>query len=283
MAAAGQLAEAMAETGKPLVVHTMHWNTPPSRALRAAGVPVYRVIESAVDAVGALVADGAPAPPPLAPLPAAATPLTDGGYEAARAALAAAGVSFGAARTVRSREEALAAAEVLGYPLVLKALGGLHKSDAGGIALGLGAEREVIAAFDEMAARLDPESFSVEVAEDVTVGFELLAGSRRDPRFGPVVAVAAGGIHAEVLRDVAVALAPIDEASAEQLLRSLGSAPLLLGDRGRPPLDVVAAARAVAAVSRFAAAHPEVEEVEVNPLLVRREGAVGLDARVVLA
>ena len=94
--------------------------------------------------------------------------------------------------------------------------------------------------------------------------------------------VAAGGLHAETLRDVAVALAPIDEATAEELIRSLVSASLLRGARGRPPLDVAAAARAVAALSHFAAAHPEVAEVEVNPLLVRREGAVALDARIVL-
>jgi acetate---CoA ligase (ADP-forming) len=282
MAAAGQLAEAMAESGKPLVVHTMHWDTPPARALRVAGVPVYRVIESAVDAVAALIADGAPVPPPPSPLPAPAQPLTDAGYAAARTALAAAGVTFGAARTVRSREEALAVAEELGYPLVLKALGVLHKSDSGGVALGLRDEQQLVAAFDDVVARLDPESLSVETAESVTGGFELLVGARRDPRFGPLVAVAAGGIHAEVFRDVAVALAPIDESSAEELVRSLASAPLLLGDRGRPSLDVAAAARAVAAVSRFAAEHPEVAEVEVNPLLVRVEGAVGLDARIVL-
>jgi hypothetical protein len=88
-----------------------------------------------------------------------------------------------------------------------------------------------------------------------------------------------------VLRDTAVALAPIDEAGAEALIRSLAAAPLLTGARGRPPLDVAAAARAVASLSRFSAAHPEIAEVEVNPLLVRRvgEGAVGLDARFVLA
>jgi hypothetical protein len=87
-----------------------------------------------------------------------------------------------------------------------------------------------------------------------------------------------------VLHDVAVALAPVDEAAARELIGSLASAPLLLGARGRPPLDVGAAARAVAALSRFAAAHPEVAEVEVNPLLVRGEGAgvAGLDARIVL-
>jgi acyl-CoA synthetase (NDP forming) len=283
MAAADQLAEAMAESGKPLVVHTMHWNTPPSRALRAAGVPVYRVIESAVDAVAALVADGLAVPAPLSPIPAAATPLTDSGYAAARSALAAAGIPFGAARTVGSRDEAFAAAGDIGFPVVLKALGQLHKSDAGGIALGLHDEQELGAAFDDISARLHPESFSVEAAEDVEAGFELLVGARRDPRFGPLVAVAAGGIHAETLRDVAVALAPVDEAGAEELVRSLSSASLLLGSRGRPPLDVAAAARAVAALSSFAAAHPELAEVEVNPLLVRRVGAVGLDARIVPA
>jgi acyl-CoA synthetase (NDP forming) len=284
MAAAGQLGEAMEESGKPLVVHTMHWDTPPSRALRAAGVPVYRDIESAVHAVQALVADGAPVPSPLPPLPAPAAPVTENGYAAARSTLAEAGVSFGAARTVGSRKEALAAADELGYPVVLKALGLLHKSDTGGVALGLRDERELGAAFDDLAVRLGPAEFSVEAAEDLTDGVELLAGARQDARFGPLVVVAAGGTGVEVLRDVAVALAPVDEATAEELVCSLDSAPLLLGARGRPPLDVAAAARAVAALSRFSAAHPEIAEIEVNPLLVRRagDGAVGLDARLVL-
>jgi acetate---CoA ligase (ADP-forming) len=284
LAAARLLGEAMSKSGKPLVVHTMHWNTPPAQTLRAAGVPVYRVIESAVEAVAALVADGAPLPPsPLPPLPGPAAPLTADGYVAARAALAGAGVPFAVARTVATRDEALAAAGDLGFPVVLKALGHLHKSDAGGIALGLRDERELAAAFDDLSARLDPESFSIEAAEDVTAGFELLVGARRDPRFGPLVVVAAGGVHTETLRDVAVALAPVDEAGAETLVRSLASAPLLLGARGRPQLDVAAAARAVAALSVFAAAHPELAEVEINPLLVRRVGAVGLDARILLA
>ena len=283
VAVAELLAEAASATGKPLVVHTMYASSPAAHALRAAGVPVYRVIESAVDAVVAFVADAAPVPPPLPRFPGAEPPLTDPGYTAARAALAEAGVPFGAARSAATREETLVAAAELGYPVVLKALGLLHKSDAGGVMTGLGDEGELAAAFDELAARLDPESFSVEAAEDVAEGFELLVGAQRDPRFGPLTVVAAGGLHAEMLRDVAVALAPVDEAMAVQLILSLGSAPLLRGARGRPPLDVAAAARAVAALSRFAVAHPEVAEVEVNPLLVRREGAVGLDARIVLA
>jgi acyl-CoA synthetase (NDP forming) len=282
VAVAELLAQAVTESAKPLVVHTMYASSPAARALRAAGVPVYRVIESAVDAVAALAADGA-ATSPLPALPAAAPPLTDASYPAARAALADAGIPFGEARTVAGREEALGAAADLGYPVVLKALGLLHKSDAGGVVVGLRDEGELVAAFDDLAARLAPEAFSVEVAEDVGAGFELLVGARRDPRFGPLVVVAAGGLHAETLRDVAVALAPIDEATAEELVRSLASAPLLTGARGLPPLDMSAAAHALMAMSHFGAAHPEVAEAEVNPFLVRRDAGVGLDARLVLA
>jgi acyl-CoA synthetase (NDP forming) len=112
-------------------------------------------------------------------------------------------------------------------------------------------------------------------------GVELLVGARWDARFGPVALVGLGGVFTEVLRDVAVALAPVDEATARELLLSLQAAPLLRGARGRPPVDLDAAVSAAAALSRVAAAHPEIAELEVNPLLVLPEGAVGLDARVV--
>jgi acetate---CoA ligase (ADP-forming) len=113
-------------------------------------------------------------------------------------------------------------------------------------------------------------------------GVELLVGARWDARFGPVALVGLGGVFTEVLRDAVVALAPVDEATARELLLSLRAAPLLQGARGRPAMDLDAAAAAVAALSRVAAAHPEIAEIEVNPLLALPEGAVGLDARVVL-
>ena len=134
-------------------------------------------------------------------------------------------------------------------------------------------------ALADMTARLAPPAFAVERMARVAI--ELIAGARRDPRFGPLVLAGAGGVHAEVLRDTAVALAPVDDAGAEALLRSLRIAPLLLGARGRAPLDLAAAARAVAALSRLAAARPELAELEANPLLVMRDGCVALDARVV--
>jgi acyl-CoA synthetase (NDP forming) len=275
LAAAARIAAAVEASGTPLVVHTMHWNAAPARALLAEDVPVFRHIESAVTALTALARAGGAAPLPALPPPAAPEAATD--YTASRAALARAGVPFGAARTAVDPDAAAAAAAELGYPVVLKALGSLHKSDAGGVVLGVCDEGALRAAVERLAA----PAYSVEAAEDTAAGLELLVGARWDARFGPAVVVGAGGIYSELLSDTAVALAPIDEATAEQLLRSLRCAPLLDGTRGRPPLDVRSAGAAIAALSRFAAAHPELAELEVNPLLVRREGVVGLDARLI--
>ncbi|HEY0416699.1 MAG TPA: acetate--CoA ligase family protein [Gaiellaceae bacterium] len=278
-AVAAELAAAAHATGRPLVVHTMYWDAPPARLLRRSGIAVYRAVESAVAALAALAAEEGRLHEPLPRVPAPAAPVAATGYADARAALAAAGVPFGAARTAATRDDAVAAAGALGYPVVLKALGALHKSDGGGVVVGLGDADAVAAAADALAA----ETYSVEAMEDTAAGVELLAGARWDARFGPVVVVGAGGIHAELFRDTAAALAPVDADRAAAMIRSLACAPLLLGARGRPPLDVAAAADAVAALSRFAAEHPELAELEVNPLLVRERGAVGLDARLVAA
>ena len=102
----------------------------------------------------------------------------------------------------------------------------------------------------------------------------MIVGVRRDRRFGPVVMVGAGGIFTELLRDTASALAPVGAATAKELLGRLRAAPLLRGTRGRPPVDLEAVAAAIAAVSELAAAHPEISELEVNPLLVSPAGAV---------
>jgi succinyl-CoA synthetase beta subunit len=182
---------------------------------------------------------------------------------------------------VRSAGEALAAARELGYPVVLKALGLLHKSDAGGVALGLADDAALERAFADLQRRLAPERCSVEPMAPLQEGVELLIGARWDDRFGPVALAGAGGVYAEVLRDTAVALAPVSPPQAESMLRALRSAPLLLGARGRPPLDITAAAAALASLSRVAATHPELAELEINPLLVTPTGALALDARFV--
>ena len=212
-----------------------------------------------------------------------APPVAGDGYFESRELLAAAGVPFAVARRAASVEEARSAAAGLGYPVALKALGLLHKSDAGGVALGLADDAALASAAADMEERLAPDGYSVETLVDTAGGVELIVGCRRDPRFGPVVLVGVGGVYAELLHDVRVTLAPAGVDELEALLLSLRGAGVLTGARGRAPVDVRAAAEAGAALSRVAAAHPEIAEIEINPLLVTPWGAVGLDARIVLA
>jgi acetate---CoA ligase (ADP-forming) len=255
--------------------------------LREVGVPTYAAIESAVGVLRRLAAGAAadmlhvPAmPAPAVPPPAG--PATDA-HQTARRLLSEAGITFVAARTVTDSEQAIAAAEQLGYPVVLKALGRLHKSDAGGVVLGLGDQAQLARAFAEVSDRLAPPSFSIERMAPLGDGLELLIGARWDARFGPVAVAGSGGIYAEILDDIAVALAPVSETEARRMLASLRAAPLLAGARGRPALDLDAGARALAALSVVAAGHPELAEIEINPLLVMPHGALALDARLIPA
>ena len=277
------MARAADETGRPLLVHTMYWRGAAAETLRANGVPVFREVEAAVWTAARLARTTPAALFEVPELPAPASPVEgEQDYFAARGLLAGAGIPFAEARQAAGVQEALPAAAELGYPVVLKAVGRLHKSDEGGVAVGLADPRELAEALTRMDGALAPPWYSVERLAPLSAGIELIVGAKRDPRFGPVLLVGVGGLYAEVVGDVAVALAPASEAAAETLLRSLRIAPLLDGARGRAAVDVRAAARVASVLSRFAAEHPEIAEVEVNPLLVTPEGALGLDARIVL-
>jgi len=264
----------------PLVVQSVFPAAPSCRLLSEAGVPVFDAIEDAVRALAAVTGAGEPAGIPALPEP--APPIVGTGYFATRSLLGAAGVPFPAAREVRTAEQARSAAGELTGPFALKAAGLLHKSDADGVRLGLPDADAVAAAFRELHARLGDQPYAVEELADLRHGVELIVGVKRDPRFGPVAMVGLGGVHTEVLGDVAFALAPLSAERAAALLHGLRLAPLLRGHRARPPVDVAAAAAVIAAVTAVGAAHPEIGEIEVNPLLVRPAGVLALDARCVL-
>jgi acetate---CoA ligase (ADP-forming) len=267
-------------TERPIVTQTMYPQGPAAQALRRAGVPVYESVEQAARALALLAARGAWSPGAIPELPAPEAPAAGDGYLAARALLAGAGIPFVLVEEVGDVAEAITAAERIGYPVVLKALGkDTHKSDAGGVVLNIADEPQLRDAYARVHTALAPERCTVERMAPLADGIELLIGARWDLRFGPIVLAGAGGLDAEILRDTAVRLAPVDEAEAEAMLRSLRVAPLLTGARGRPPLCIGAAARALAALSRVAAAHPELPELEINPLLVTPAEAVALDAR----
>jgi len=168
--------------------------------------------------------------------------------------------------------------------VAVKAAALLHKSDAGGVVLHVTDAEALEETIDRLRERLgnDARELAIESMMPTSEGVELIVGCRWDARFGPLLTVGMGGVFAELLADTQTVLAPVGEEAATDLVRTLRGAPLLAGMRGRPPLDVTAAGRAASVVSRFAAAHPEVAAVEVNPLLVLPRGAVGLDARLVL-
>ncbi|MFI8993824.1 acetate--CoA ligase family protein [Streptomyces sp. NPDC053542] len=283
-ATAREMGELVREYGKPVVVHTMCPDGAAIEELRRQGVPVFAAVEDAAQCLGMLARHAEPAARPALPAGDRGRAVTDDGYWTARELVRAAGVAFPAARRVSTPGEAAEATrEIGGGPYVLKALGLLHKSDAGGVALGLADAGAVRAAAQDMADRLAPPGFCVEAMADLSRGVEIIVGVQRDPRFGPVVMAGLGGITTEVLRDITFALAPLVPAQAKDLLLRLGAARLLHGVRGRPAVDLDALAEAVAAIATLAAAHPEIAELEVNPLLATPDGCLGLDARIVLA
>lgn len=279
---AHEMAAVAARHGKPVVVHTMHHASEAAKALAAAGIPVFSAVEDAARTL-AIFGDGLAPRCPGALARVAQTPAESDSYWESRELFRAAGVDFGAAALVETADEAAAAAEQIGFPVVVKAMGLLHKSDSGGVALGLADAAAVHAAVTDMQTRLSPPSFCVEEMADLSSGVELIVGVQTDPRFGPIAMVGLGGIFTEVLKDVAFALAPVEVDDARRLLESLRAAALLHGVRGRAAVDLDAAARAVAAITAVAADHPEIAELEINPLLATSAGAQGLDARIVLA
>lgn len=278
-----------------VVLLTVHGPPDAVAELTAMGFPVVDGVGPSAQVLGGLC-DLAAARVPLpqaapvrpGPAPDAATLSTEDG---AKRALAAAGLPVPPERVVTSAAAAAAAAEALGFPVVLKVVSPdlPHKTEVGGVVLGLQDASAVAAAHDAMLARVRAAAplarmEGVLVAPMLRGGTELILGARCDAVFGPVVMVGLGGIFAEVMHDVAVRLAPVDETEALDMLRGLKAFPILDGARGRPKTDLAAAARAVAALSRFAAQHAaDIAEIDINPLLVlpAGQGAFALDALIV--
>ena len=197
------------------------------------------------------------------------------------ALLGAWGVPVVAAEVATTLEEALAAAGRAGWPVALKtaAPGVVHKSDVGGVLLGLDGPDRLAAAYAELAGRLGPR---VTVAAMAGPGVELALGVVDDPQFGPLVMVAAGGVLVEVLRDRRFALPPVGHEQALAMLDRLAVRPLLGGVRGAPPADLDAVADAVVSLSDLALdLGPSLAALDVNPLVAGPAGCVAVDALVI--
>ncbi len=266
------------------------------RRYEETGCPVFEDPTRAVRAVDALsrfseafarqtppraVATPAPEPLPAPPI----------GEQTAKQILAKAGLRVVEEQLCSTADEAVSAATRLGFPVVLKIASPdiLHKTEVGGVELGLTTAKDVVQAFAAVTgrarlARPDARIKDVLVSRMVTGGVETILGVQDDPTFGPVVMFGLGGIFVETLKDVAFRVAPFEPDEAHRMMRELQGFPLLDGARGRPPCDLDALATALSALSRFAAAHAgQLQSAELNPVMVlpAGQGLVALDALIV--
>ncbi|MDB5108031.1 MAG: CoA-binding protein, partial [Candidatus Binatus sp.] len=189
----------------------------------------------------------------------------------------------------RTADDAAIAAAKMGFPVVLKVLSPSisHKSDVGGVELNLGDEDQVRDGFARIRSKLaatapDARFEGVAVQPMARAGVELIVGITRDPRFGAMVIVGLGGVLVEVLKDTALRLAPVTASEAREMLAELRGSAILRGVRGQPPIDIEAVASLLEKISNFAAAHPEIAEMDLNPVVGYEHGLAILDARIML-
>ena len=193
------------------------------------------------------------------------------------------GVPFAETRVVPSAAAAGRAAKDLGERVALKAVGPLHKTDVGAVELGLRGASAVEAAATRMRRRLRARREPVDgflVQRMVPAGVEMLVGVVHDKVFGPVVACGAGGTAVELLKDVQVRITPLSDRDADEMVRSLSTFPLLDGYRGAQKADVAALEDVLLRVAALVETHPEIAEMDCNPVVVLQDGAVVVDARI---
>ena len=212
------------------------------------------------------------------------------GEAESRPLLEAYGIPLVDAIKATTAEEAAGASEQLGFPVVMKIISPqlLHKSDAGGIRLNLRSSEEVVAAFGEMMqtihnARPDAQIEGVLVEKMAPKGLEVIIGMRRDPGFGPLMMFGLGGIYVELFKDVSFRVAPLSRRDARQMIERTRAGRLLTGFRGSTPADVDAVVEVMLRLSQIAMDFPEIDEIEINPLIVYEEGkgALALDSRLI--
>ncbi len=285
---AAEVARAARESTKPLVVCWPGGGLVREgfRVLDEAGVPLFSTVSSCAAALGAALAFRAVRARPPRRVPAVpAVAVHDGAgpvpWATARTLLARAGLTLASEVIVRDEIEARRAAPGLRYPVAVKVLGPLHRTEVGGVRLGVSGEEELVAAVREL--RPLGEACLVQPMVD---GVEVLVGALRDPELGPFVLVAPGGVRTELYGERAMTPAPCDEAAADALVRDCRALDALLGGyRGGPPADRDSLVRTVARAAALAAAlGPRLDALDLNPVIVGAAGggATIVDARIVL-
>ena len=203
--------------------------------------------------------------------------------------LVAEGISVTDAQLARDAAEAVSVAESLGYPVVMKIISPdiAHKSDVGGVVVGLTDSDEVRSGYDEMMRKISSVAATAKI-EGVSIqsmakpGIEVIVGATTDPQFGPVMMFGLGGVFVEVLKDVSFRVVPLEPRDAKQMVREIDALPILEGVRGQEGADLQALESLLLSVSELIERRPEIAELDLNPVFAYSDGAIAVDARIVL-
>jgi acyl-CoA synthetase (NDP forming) len=189
----------------------------------------------------------------------------------------------------KSEKEAIAQADQIGYPIVLKIVSPdiIHKSDAGGVMINLKSSAEVANAYERIIENVkkfkaDAKIVGVLVQEMAPQSTEVIVGAIKDPQFGQTVMFGLGGIFVEILKDVNFRVAPLTANDAKDMITELKAYPLLKGYRNTPPADIDALVAILCSTSRLVMENPEIKELDLNPIMAYQKGAKTVDARIII-
>ncbi len=210
------------------------------------------------------------------------------GYEESRNVLKAIGIPFNKTKLATSEEEAVAISEEIGFPVVFKVVSPdiSHKTEIGGVKVGIRTPDEARATYNSImdSVKRHVPNARVEgiMVEEQISGSELFVGVTTDPQFGPMIAFGIGGIFVELYKDVTFRLIPIGVSDAYEMLQEIRGKRIYEGYRGRPRADPKELVKVLLAVSKFICDHPEVREMDINPLMVTHKGVMAIDARIIV-
>jgi acetyl-CoA synthetase (ADP-forming) len=192
-------------------------------------------------------------------------------------------------KLAKSEDEAIKAAEEIGFPVALKIVSPdiIHKSDVGGVMLNLKNAKDVEVAYRQIMEnirrhRSDAKIIGVTVQEMASQSIEVIIGAIKDPQFGQTLMFGLGGVFVEILKDVTFRIAPITEEEAREMISEIKAYPLLRGYRNLPPADIEAIVGILLSTSRLVMDYPEIKELDLNPIMVYEKGAKTIDARIIL-
>lgn len=192
-------------------------------------------------------------------------------------------------KLARSKKEAISVSKGMGFPVVLKIASSdiIHKSDAGGVRLGLKNSSQVGKAYSEILSSVKQKHPQAKI-EGISVqkmarsGVEVIIGMTKDPQFGPVLMFGLGGILVEVLKDVSFRIVPVAKKDAREMIREIKGYPVLEGYRGQDPVDISFLEELIVKVSEFVERNPDIKELDLNPIFGYKDGALVVDARIIL-